>query len=377
MAGESGIIEMKITSDSSEVRSDMDSLAASVNKGANKMIHDIDGVTTSHNNLLRSDHRVAAAMRGLTANAIASGNALTDAGAAMQALAMATNVSLPALIGLEVVGSLISKIAKAHSDAVKLNAELKAAGQPPAPGSPPPTKEGIAKTEKIIEESKASKTFQEHLEGILNTVMSPLAWLAEKTGTVGRNLDKQDEPGINPDGSLAYSDTKGAWRRGTKPVDTTWSSQMRPDNPAALQKQMDEDAAKFQQRNKKQDLADLTSAAELKAEAKKELEGMKISLPDLAKEGREWGPNGAGAGRLARQALKEQGLARKDMIGEHYDDAFRHQANADALKNQIVPLKDAEKDHLNAIQRAQVFKDMVQELKDVRRELSVADIPTS
>jgi hypothetical protein len=413
MAGESGVIEMKITSDSSQVRSDMEGLAASVNKSTGKLMHDIDGVTTSHNALLRSDHRVAAAMRGLTANAIASGNALTDAGAAMQALAMATNVSLPALIGLEVVGALISKISKAHSDAVKLNEELSKAGKPPEPGAPPPTKEQTAATGKIIAESRASKTFQEHVEGLLNNTFGAFAGLVEKlTGSVGRTVDEAATPLINPDGSVANSGPLQKTRRdkwlslsldprdqdmrimGSIPIDETrdksWSKQMGPDDPDALQKKINEDEAERQRILGEKRRADedarirLTGrvgkpgdeamsglageSGRLSGVAGKQLEGLQFTLAELAKKGRDTASGDdsqAGAGKLAKRALKEEELAKKEMLAEHYPEAFRHQANADALKNQIVPLRDTEKDYLNAIERAQIYKDQLEAIRNI------------
>jgi hypothetical protein len=358
MAGESGIIEMKITSDSSEVRSDMEGLAASVNKSTGKLIHDIDGVTTSHNNLLRSDHRVAAALRGLTSNAIASGDALSGAGTAMEALAMATNVSLPALIGLEVVGSLISKIAKAHEEAVKLNKELDEAGKPRDPQSTLPIAEDIkdrAEKEKKARADAKEKRENPWLPGT-NWIWKAWDWSSKRAQEAGAGMD------------IHGPSQKEAYQRAHGKLDEPDEAEHRKRQADAIKVQID---ALKKQTEEEKELEHLA-----KVVAKGKIEKLQFSLEELAKKGREFAPGDdsrPGAGKLAKRALKEEALAKKEMLAEHYDLAFEHQLKADRIKSDIVPLRNTEKDIVNAINMAQIFKDQLKALQDMRRELYVFD----
>ena len=79
-------------------------------------------------------------------------------------------------------------------------------------------------------------------------------------------------------------------------------------------------------------------------------ESMKLSLTDLAEHGREWAPGNdtrAGSGRLARQAMKEEALARKEMLAEHYPVAVMHQQRADQIKAGLATCAAAKKSALS------------------------------
>ena len=100
--------------------------------------------------------------------------------------------------------------------------------------------------------------------------------------------------------------------------------------------------------------------------AKGKLEKLQFTLAELAKSGRDTAAGDdsrPGAGRLAKIALKEEALAKKEMLAEHYDEAARHQSIADKVKNSIVPLKDSEKDTLNALERAESLKAITAAIK--------------
>lgn len=358
MANE-GAIVMRITSDSSEVRADMASLMTSVKGSTQSLIHDIDGVTTTHNNLLRSDHRVAASLRGLTSEAVKSGDAFGVVGKAMESLAMATNVSLPALIGLEVIGTLISKMSEAHKEAVKLNKELDEAGKPRDPKSTVPIEEDIRKRFELAE--KTRKEIEERVQaGKVPSFAGTMIGSGEESGSyVDRRNPRNVDRGRETFGS-GVTDIHG---------DHSWSDKMArgKSDDQILKDKADaaEAMAKVIQIQAKaaKDLDELSDKV-----APQKIDKLSFSLEDIAKYGRDKAPGDdsqPGMGKLAKRALREERNARQEMMNEHYPEAFQHQAKADELKNHIVALKDNEKDHLNAIQRAQIFRDIDRHVTEI------------
>lgn len=112
-------------SDSSQIRTDMAATAANVQGSMSRMGSAISGVESRHENLLRSNHRVAGSMRGLARDIATTGNVVDSVAASMESLARATNLGLGTLIGLEVGAVLISKLVKAGEESEKLKEKMK------------------------------------------------------------------------------------------------------------------------------------------------------------------------------------------------------------------------------------------------------------
>jgi hypothetical protein len=352
-------ITWRLNSDSSQVRAEMAQSMQSVSKGTTQMKRDLDGVTSTHEAILRSDHRVAGSLRMLTREATTAGSGFETLGAAFESFAMATNVSLPALIGLEIIGTLISKIVKAHEEAAKLDKELTAAGGPRDPKLTVDEdirkrKEAIEKANKDIESKQQSRSTWHWYD--------PTSWhwsaLMDTSGDPDR---RGNRPGQSRPNMSANDTTDRSW--GQMMAMRKDDLEIEKEKVAAAEKAA---VAIKEQAEQEKKLADA---------AKGKLGALQYSLEDIAKEGahkrdhpfRVMRSDDAYLGDMAEQAIAQQQEARRlRMLGPRYNaQALAHEQSADAIKAQISPLKDSEKDFLSAIERAAVYKEMLQELKRI------------
>lgn len=334
-------ITWTLSANASQVRAEMTNVAASARKAGGDVEQSLNRTAAGYDNLLRSDHRVAGQLRRFTANVIESDNALQGLASGLQGIAMATNISLPVLIGLEVIAELISKITKAHSETVKLTKELNEAGKPRAADSKVPIAEDVAKRRAIAqkgeEDAESRKKF---------SIWNPYTWKLPASFS--------EKSGGSSSGGLGQG--KGEMDALKGGPGDSWGKRMAmtvgfADAEAAAAKLARETADQIERQ---------AESAERVKKATESIHGkLQFSLQELAKEGRQTAVGDDsrwGAGRAAKEAMKEEALARKEALAEHPEEAARHQMRAEEIKSTIAPLKDSEKEFLSALEKATVLQ---------------------
>jgi hypothetical protein len=330
-------ITWSLTANTSSVAADMGRAVAAVNAGSAQMVQSLNRADAAHTNLLKSPARVAHQISSMSQTMLSGADATTTLVQGLDSLERSLKLPLGSLAGLAIGAVAIKSVADYRDEWTKLIAEMEKAGKLPAK-----TTEQI--TARIAAEKAAADAAKEKI--------SSESWWGKTKRFVG------DVFGNYMSGQYA-SPFSGQFPNSSVPPPTI---NIKRD---AEKKIVD---AKNQQADDEQKLADLKHAEVIAATAKTKLSGLQFTLADLAKEGREWSPgddSSPGAGRLAKRAMALEAKARKAMLGEHYDEAFGYQNQADRIKNSIVPLKDNEKDLLNAIERAEVLKAQLQELRRI------------
>jgi hypothetical protein len=117
-------IVFRAESDTSQIRSDMRIAQQEVANATGSMGRSFEYVSGHHENLLRSSHRVASSMRGLTTELLTTGSAADAVGSIMERFGMATNLGLAALAGLEIGGVLTKKLASAQDALEKFREKI-------------------------------------------------------------------------------------------------------------------------------------------------------------------------------------------------------------------------------------------------------------
>lgn len=349
-----------INADASQVRAEMESSMRSVGTGTSKMVRDFEGVTSTHNSLLRSDHRVASSMRMVASEILNTGDAVGTLGALFEGLARSTNVGLGALIGLEIVGTIISKLTKAHEEAVKLNKELdKAAGPRDNKIS---IDEDIRRRREAIEKGRSDVEKKDEHANTWHWY-DPTSWhwsamLKAPPVRNARGVGAGKESNIEAQVPELY--------------DKSWSKVMTVQKSSLdIEKEKLATAEKITAELEKQ--KEHEEAIAKGADSFKDK--LQLSLAEIAKEGLHKRDSGAFdntkqyAGDIAEKAMAEQQAARKAMLKGHFDEAMDHQAVAEQLKAQIPALKDSEK--MDAFKGALATTE--QTLREIRDKVSFAN----
>lgn len=365
-------IKWILGADSSQVRAEMANTINVVNSGSAAMVNSINRVDAAHGNLLKSTPKVASQMSHLFRTMLHGGDGLTLLSAALEATTKSLKFGLPlAAAGyLGVTG--IQKVVEMRAEWNKLNEELDRAAKPRAPFDTKPIEEDLKERRDTLKKAEDVKKEQEKNPWITGT-----NWIRNSAMAVGgwfNGMTSRDSPDYRNTGSMAGgAESLAQAKFRAKPYDTSWSTAFRegqaPDRTAsnAMRQSKSDEEIREEKIKAAKEMTDRIEAEKKAAEASKRIsdlaekksDSMKFSLAELAAKGRDTAPDDdsrAGAGKLAKRAMKEEELARKEMLAEHYDQAGEHQKRADAIKNSIVPLKDSEKDFLTAIERAQVFQ---------------------
>lgn len=337
---------------------------------------------TAHGNLLRSAPRVAHQLQNLSRDIVAGADATQILGSGVEALAHSFNLGLGAIAAGYIGGALIGQIAKAGAEITKLHDAITMLAANPGDRSFETFNQldtRIKATQKHIKELMDAIPIEpgrfasfKQIFGVIAHPIYSLSNAPERDVATAQRSTHMDEIArakarafensnqeMRDSGNVAGADRMKALHEMIPKVHQAMIER----NMALAAEELRAYANTIKEINKKEQEQIQKIAEEKKKQdelkVSKKWESMQLSLADLAAHGREWAPGmdiRPGAGRLARQATKEEGLARKEMLAEHYGAAAEHQQRADAIKNSITPLKDSEKDFLSAIERAEVFK---------------------
>lgn len=358
-----------LEADGSRVTVEMQKMLAAVRNATGGMSDGMRNVDAGYGNLLRSGNAVSNQIANVFRAALSGGSALDVFATGLEAAARSMKLGI-GIGSLAFVGGLaIQKVVEMRQAWNKLNEELDRAAKPRSPIETKSIDEDLKERRETIkkaEDIQAEKKKNPWPTGT-NWIRNAWEW-SNNQASKEQNLDPRlasyrDDyrRGLQPsrDSGAGYDKTwSTAYKHGSAP-DKTWSSLMRVDpSDEELRKQKIELAKAMTDR-----IASEKAATEadkrITGIAQQKLEKLKFSLSELAEKGRDTAvgdDSRPGAGKLARMVQKEEALARKEMLAEHYGKAAQHQLNADSIKNTITPLKDAEKDFLTALERAQVLK---------------------
>lgn len=351
-------ITWTLGADSSAVRAEMTSAVNAVRQAGDQMVQGFSRVDAAHGNLLKSSSRVGHQISNVTRDILSGADASTVFASSLEGIGRSLKLGLGAITSLFVGAIAVDKLHDAVVEVREFNKELDAAAKPrDTTRTTDQIKEQVSKgvelqKKAVVEEQKTWRNFFVDVwHQFFKTSQTP----EEKTLSRGGNPNAKAKTG-SPIEPVIAADYDKSWSRAMKAgadkkpiIDTDTEIK----NKARVAAENDE--------ADKREIARREAEARSKDAAQKKSESMKLSLADLAANGREWAPGmdtRAGAGRLARQAMKEEALARKEMLAEHYDAAGEHQQRADTIKNSITPLRDTEKDFLSAIERAGVFREI-------------------
>jgi hypothetical protein len=341
-----------------------DRIAASTNRAAG-----------AHDNLIMSSHRAGHNIANVAREMINGADATTVFGTGLEALGRVLKVSLGVIAGLFVGGMIAIEIAKASKEMTKLHNEIARLGDTSDLRLEAFDKLSARLTEirkKMVELDQAFPKPGRWvtLSQIWNTLAHPIDSLRGQPETDASTLRKANRATLMAEAYRRARDNKSqSARDGGDPF--------KADRMKAYDEAMPKVRAAFFDKNmalaaeelrnyantikeiNKKEQEHLQKISTEKEEARtKHLQGIKesmqLSLADLAKNGRDFAPGDdsrAGGGKLARRALEEEALARKEMLAEHYDEALKHRNRAEEIKNSIPGLKDSEKDMASAVQR--------------------------
>jgi hypothetical protein len=328
--------------------------------GMDRMGNSTNQLSRSHDSLLKSNARVSSQFAHFFSIAASGGDSMSLLAGGIEAAAHAMKLSLGLTAAGYVGGLAIQKIVEMRAEWHKLNEELDRAAKPRDPLSTKSIEDDIKDRKDVVDKATPA-------EKIALDLLKKLAEVYNKNRAdsfAGPRMSGELPVEVQNQGEFAvqkWLEAHGKGGAGFKP-DTSWSTAMKKGADKKLDDHVDPGVRyerkvaavreRIAQLEEQEATAKRATADAKRQESKKE--SMQLTLEDLAKNGREWAPGmdtRAGAGRQAREALKEEALSRKAMLGEHWDEALQHRDRADQIKNGISTLKDSDKDQENAVQR--------------------------
>lgn len=321
-------IEWFLNANASQVRAEMMQTVQAVNSGANQIVQGYGRADLASGSLLKSNSRVAHSGILVAQSMLSGGSALDIFSNSLMGLERATRIPLAGLLGLGVAAIAISKI---HGVVVEFQALNKEAAE--------------------LEKKDLTKLKMDELEKTKTEAMDVEKRLKERETSWKGFMAEAATNLINPNAGGGMN-----WRGGPRPSQLlaggdVWERQ-RPQREA-----FEKWAAEEYHRRRIADIPKEVDAeiakrhheAEIGKEAATFKDKLQLSLADIAKGGLHKRTSSSFdntkqyAGDLAEQALKEEALARKSILGQDYSGAIQHQALAETLKAQIPGLKDSEK----------------------------------
>jgi hypothetical protein len=340
-----------VNADASQIRAEMNSAMQSANRGTDAIVQGFNRADLAHGTLLKSNQRVANQIGHFAQAAMTGADSITLMGTAMEGLAHATKLPLGALTALIAGGMFVFKLHEVNKEFNEL------AKQQDEIIKKDLTKEKIDQLEALkVKAVEVAKQMDEQEKSFLGSTLNVIKGNGKR--------------GLGPNrGELANTAMTGAVREAGG---DTWSM-----SREKIIKGHEEAAEAYHKRR----LADIPREVDeeiakrkheglIEAEAGKFKSGLQLSLADYAKGGREWAPGGGGwgedsihspyrndmrsqaapgggftpgSGRIARQAMREEELAKKAMLNDDYTGAIKHQSIAEQLKAMIPGLKDSDK----------------------------------
>jgi hypothetical protein len=375
---EAGAFDRDLATAESRLTGANDRMAA----GANRNV-------AAHDSLLKSNARVGHQISNV-ARAFTSG---ADAGdllsVSLEAVGRSLKLGLGAIAGLFVGGLIVGEIAKAAQAAKKLREEVIALTRDGPDARFETLDKLISKLEEVhkkIGEVKkqgfwaaVGKTFgdlatlapdeditadghwknADHDKG-MNKRTGGLEAEAQRLrkGVAGKARDRNDEQQARDGGDPFKADRMKAFHDLLPKMNASFMDK----NMLLAAEELRGYAQTIKEINKKEQehLSKISQEKETQEQNRLEKikESMQLTLGDLAKNGREFAPGDdskAGAGRLARRALKEEELARKAMLDEHYGEAGEHYRRAEEIKSGIPSLKDSQKELKGALSTTETY----------------------
>jgi hypothetical protein len=358
----------------------MNTAARDGKRAGDKIAEGMNRADAAHGSLLKSSARVGHQISNVARQMTSGADAADILSTSLEAIGRSMKLGLGAISALFVGGLLIGEIAKAAKAAEKLHAEimgLVAAG-------PDARFETLDKLISKLEEVR-KKSAELKSQGVLGMIGSAIKETFTGKTVVAEGAGLVEQPGqVNPANALARERLRlgrgiadKAKRANNEQAARDGGDPSKADRMKAMDDMLPKVRAAFMDKNmalvaeelrgyantikeiNKKEQEHLAKIDQDKADAaanrqRSIKESMQLSLGDLAKNGRDRAPGDDshwGAGRAAREAMKEEALARKEMLAEHPEEALRHHNRAEDIKQGIGTLKDSEKDMASAVQR--------------------------
>jgi hypothetical protein len=349
---------------------------AEMNTGARSMGQALGHVDTHAGNLLKSSSRVGHQISNVARDLLSGADAGTVFATALEGVGRSLKLGLGAVSGLFVGGLIVGEIAKAAKEAQKLHEDIINLTRPGPDARFENLDKLIAKLEEVRKKTREVEQgpgFWGKIAGALSGKYSTSEFQVDDGRTTGAGKVAAERQQTTRDITRGHGESERLMRGIADKRHRENLEEEAPPFQRDRMKAMDDMLPKvknaFFDKNmalvaeELRHYANTISAinrkeqeqlAKIEAEKKErtqtavhgKADSMKLSLTDLAEHGREWAPGNdtrAGSGRLARQALKEEALSRKEMLAEHYPEAVMHQQRADQIKAGIGNLRDSDK----------------------------------
>jgi hypothetical protein len=363
---------------------DIRSAASEADAGGARISRGLDVASGGHERLITSSHR-AARQIGVFARELSSGASSADIFAsAIEGVERVLRLPLGALAGLVGAGFVIKEIAQVREEYQKLKDELEVSLHPALPAEFAALDTLTERIKKLQEQedklkaknepagffSKINAYFRDSFTGPTRpeelppnlrnvpariptnagVLLDPVDAArveraeqirqirAEKQRDIENEIKKIRDSGLNVEERIAKVRLEAA-QAGLATAKTVEDKKSRQLEVDQAQLAVEKAAADAQ--------AAKAAASAQKEDATKSLrESSQVSLADLAREGdqtRSPGGVALGVGAKARDAVREQELARRAALAGNEEEALKHTSRAEQIKSGIGTLRDSEK----------------------------------